>query len=146
MNGKNTFSVQALFKDRNMTSYINLGCAAFSVVILITFCIYGAVNRYDDWMVCLDIILAAVCFTGYFIFNSKPTLRWLNLLGVFFLSFALTFFFLNSYPVWADELNNITMYNSRGGLAPVITIIVMMLACIIAAIVSCFMPSEEKKA
>ena len=46
------------------------------------------------------------------------------------------------------ELINIKchdMYGSRGGLAPVITIIVMMTIGIVAGIVGCFLPSEEKR-
>lgn len=138
--------MKKIFSGRNAASYLNLACAAFSLVIAVVFCIYGAVFNYYDSIVCLNLILAAVCFIGFFLFNAYKPARWLNLLGVFLLSFALTFFFLNSFPVWADELNNITMYNSRGGLAPVITIIVLMLICIIAAIVGCFMKPEEREA
>lgn len=63
----------------------------------------------------------------------------LSLVSAACLSFALGLFFLNSFPVWADNLNGITMYASRGGLAPVVAIAAVMLACILAEIVSCFL-------
>ncbi len=53
-------------------------------------------------------------------------------------------FFLNSYPVWADRLNNISMYGSRGTLVPVIALLVLMVAAIVAGIVSCFTQKEGK--
>ena len=51
---------------------------------------------------------------------------------------------LNSYPVWADRLNNISMYGSRGTLVPVIALLVLMVAAIVAGIVSCFTQKEGK--
>ncbi|MFR1309401.1 MAG: hypothetical protein ACLSCO_11280 [Gallintestinimicrobium sp.] len=53
-------------------------------------------------------------------------------------------FFLNSYPVWADRLNGIDMYGSRGTLLPVITILVLCFATAIIGIVSCFMRKEKE--
>lgn len=52
-----------------------------------------------------------------------------NLLSVMCLSGAIALFFLNSFPVWADELNGITMYASRGGLPPVIVILILRYPC-----------------
>lgn len=138
-------TVKDVFVGRKLTSYLNLGAAAMCLITMITFCVYGAVNRYYDSIVCLNIILAMLCFTGYFLFNAYKGGRVLNIIGVILLSFALTFFFINSYPVWADELNGITMYGSRGGLAPVIAIIVMMVLSVVAGIVSCFLQPEERR-
>ena len=60
------------------------------------------------------------------------------------ITFGMGLFFLNSYPVWADRLNNISMYGSRGTLLPVITLLVLMVAAIVVGIVSCFTQKEGK--
>ena len=60
------------------------------------------------------------------------------------ITFGMGLFFLNSYPVWADRLNNISMYGSRGTLVPVIALLVLMVAAIVAGIVSCFTQKEGK--
>ena len=58
-------------------------------------------------------------------------------------SFGVGLFFLNSYPVWADRLNNITMYGSRGTLFPVISIMILCFVTVIIEIVSCFTRKER---
>ena len=131
--------------SKNTAAYISLVCAVLALAILAFYCVYAQINDYYDSVVCGCFILSAVCFLGYFLFNRIKALRFLNILAVFFLSFALCFFFLNSYPVWADELNGITMYNSRGGLVPVIGIMAATLICTVAGIVTCFMKPETKE-
>ncbi|MBC5736374.1 hypothetical protein [Lawsonibacter faecis] len=125
-------------KGRGPGALLSLGCAALGVVCLAAYCVYGAVFDYFDTGVCIALLLAAACAGVYALAEGKP-LGALNLVSAACLSFALGLFFLNSFPVWADNLNGITMYASRGGLAPVVAIAAVMLACILAEIVSCFL-------
>lgn len=138
-------TVNQVKKKRSVQAYISIAAAALSLVIAIGFCIYGAVFDYFDVVVLINLLVAALASGIYFFYSRYQSLRFLNLLAVFLVSFALAFFFMNSFPVWADELNNITMYGSRGGLAPVITIMIAMIACILVEIVVCFMPEKEEE-
>ena len=104
-------------KDRGPGALLSLGCAALGVVCLAAYCVYGAVFDYFDTGVCIALLLAAACAGVYALADGKP-LGALSLVSAACLSFALGLFFLNSFPVWADNLNGITMYASRGGLAP----------------------------
>lgn len=112
-------------------------CALLSLLTLIVYTVYGIVYIYFDWVVFGTLALGMLCAQGYVL--CKGT--WgslLNLLSVACLSFGVGLFFLNSYPVWADRLNNISMYGSRGTLFPVIAIILLVFLCAILEIISCF--------
>lgn len=112
--------------------------SAISLVCLIGYCIYGAVFDYFDTVVFLGFAAGILLAFGYAIIGQRRSFL-LNLLSVICTSMALGLFFLNSFPVWADNLNGITMYASRGGLAPVIAIMAAALLCIVLEIISCFM-------
>lgn len=116
--------------------------AVAGLVGLIAYTVYGFVFDYFDTAVfaaiVLGIILAALDVT-----NKVQPVRVFNLLCVVCLSFAIGVFFMNSFPVWADNLNGITMYGSRGGLPPVIAIMVIMLVAIISGIRACFAGEED---
>ena len=58
---------------------------------------------------------------------------------------ALGLFFLNSYNVWADWYGGFTMYGSRGGIGPVIALMVILLAGCITGTVSCFTVRRDKQ-
>lgn len=111
--------------------------ALLSLFTLIVYTIYGIVYIYFDWVVFLTLALTVVCAEGYVLLNNRAS-QYLNLASVACASFGMGLFFLNSYPVWADRLNNISMYGSRGTLFPVISIIVLVFASAIMEIVSCF--------
>lgn len=116
---------------------------AVNLVTLAAFCIYGAMYDYFDTVVFLSFLLGAACAAGYLLLSSKAA-ELLNLLAVICVTFGTGLFFLNSYPVWADRLNNITMYASRGTLFPVISILVLCIITVGLYIVSCFTGKEEK--
>ena len=111
--------------------------AALSVIALVAFIIYGNVFNYFDTVVCGCLIAAAVLFAFC---GWKPGIiaDFAILIAVFCMSAAESLFLLNSFPVWADNVNGITMYNSRGGLVPVVIILVIMLAAAIMGIICCF--------
>ena len=111
--------------------------ALLGLVGLAAFCIYGAVFQYFDLVVMLAIVLGAVCAEGYVLADARPA-ELLNLAGVACYAYAAGLFFLNSYPVWADWYGNFTMYGSRGGIAPVVAILVVLLAGCVTGIISCF--------
>lgn len=117
-------------------------CALLGLVGLVAFCIYGAMFQYFDLVVMLTIALGVVCAEGYALLDAKPA-QLLNLAGVACLAYAAGLFFLNSYPVWADWYGNFTMYGSRGGIAPVVVILVILLIGCVAGIASCF--TEKRK-
>lgn len=85
---------------------------------------------------------AAACFALYAVRNNGWA-EYLGLAAVVLLSYATGLFFLNSYTVWADWYGNFNMYGSRGGVAPVIVQLVLLLAAIILGIVSCFQSKGE---
>lgn len=116
---------------------------AVNLVTLAAFCVYGIMYDYFDTVVLLTFLLGCVCAAGYLILGSRVA-ELLNLLAVLCVSFGLGLFFLNSYPVWADRLNNITMYASRGTLFPVISIMILCAVTVVLYIVSCFTGKEGK--
>ena len=116
--------------------------ALIGLVGLAAFCIYGAVFQYFDLVVLLTIALGVVCAEGYVLLDAKPA-ELLNLAGVACYAYAVGLFFLNSYPVWADWYGGFTMYGSRGGIAPVVAIMVILLAGCVAGIISCFTPKRK---
>ena len=115
-----------------------------SAVSLAAFTVYGLVFNYFDTFVFGGLALAAVlyAFSGL----SKGKLADAALpAGVLSVAAAEALFFVNSFPVWADEVNGITMYNSRGGLVPVIGLLVLLLASAITGIAASFKASKEGK-
>lgn len=117
--------------------------AAIGLVTLIAYIIYGVVFDYLDLVVGLSIGLGIVLSALHFWLDVRMG-GICNLLSVMCCSGAIALFFLNSYPVWADELNGITMYASRGGLPPVIAILVLLFAIALAGTVSCFIPTQKE--
>ena len=104
---------------------------------------YGMVYDYFDTVVFLTLALGMVGMAAYALVDRAWS-ELLNLAVVACITFGMGLFFLNSYPVWADRLNNISMYGSRGTLLPVITLLVLMVAAIVVGIVSCFTQKEGK--
>lgn len=113
------------------------------IMVLIFFCIYGLIYQYFDTIVVLGMFLGIVCSELYLHCKNKAA-ECMNVVSILCDSFALGLFFLNSYPVWADRLNHISMYSSRGTLFPVITILVLQVAAILCEVFSCFCVREEK--
>ena len=129
-------------KAKSISAKLSLAAAAVSVITLLVFLIYGAVYSYMDSMVALALLLGAVCAAAYGLVDKKAT-EFLNLVEVLLISYGVGLFFLNSYPVWADRLNNITMYGSRGTLLPVISIMVLCFVTVFLYIASCFTRKER---
>lgn len=123
------------------TSFIN---TILMLVTLIAYIIYGVTYSYFDTVVCGFMVAAILLSAVHFLVDSKAA-QVCNLLEVMCISGGVALFVLNSYPVWADELNGITMYGSRGGLTPVIALLVLQFAAVILGIVSCFVPEKEGK-
>lgn len=123
---------------------LRLTAAVLSAVSLAAFTVYGLVFNYFDTFVFGGLALAAVlyAFSGL----SKGKLADAALpAGVLSVAAAEALFFVNSFPVWADEVNGITMYNSRGGLVPVVGLLILLLASAITGIVASFEASKEGK-
>lgn len=129
-------------KVKSLSAKVSLLSAALNLVTLVIFCIYGAVYDYFDTVVFLALALGVVCAVLYALMDNKVA-EVLNLAAVLCVSFGVGLFFLNSYPVWADRLNNITMYGSRGTLFPVISIMILCFVTVIIEIVSCFTRKER---
>ncbi len=131
-----------LFKSKSVSAKLSLLSAALGLVTLIIFCIYGAVYDYFDIVVFLTLGLGAACAAGYALLSARAA-ELLNLACVVLVTFGVGLFFLNSYPVWADRLNNISMYGSRGTLFPVILIMVLCFITAFVGIASCFTRKER---
>lgn len=129
-------------KVKSLSAKVSLLSAALNLVTLVIFCIYGAVYDYFDTVVFLALALGVVCAVLYALMDNKVA-EVLNLAVVLCVSFGVGLFFLNSYPVWADRLNNITMYGSRGTLFPVVSIMILCFVTVIIEIVSCFTRKER---
>ena len=129
-------------KGKSISAKLSLIAAAVNLVALVAFIIYGAIYSYMDSMVVLALLLGVVCGGAYALVDKKAT-EFLNLVQVLLVSYGVGLFFLNSYPVWADRLNNITMYGSRGTLFPVISIMILCFVTVIIEIVSCFTRKER---
>ena len=128
-------------KGKSISAKLSLIAAAVNLVALVAFIIYGAIYSYMDSIVVLALLLGAVCGLAYALVDKKAT-EFLNLVQVLLVSYGVGLFFLNSYPVWADRLNNITMYGSRGTLFPVISIMILCFVTVIIEIISCFTRKE----
>ena len=124
-------------KASGVSAKLSQFSALLGLVSLVAFCIYAAVFQYFDLVVLLTIALGVVCMEGY-VLSSARAAQLLNMFGVACYAYAVGLFFLNSYNVWADWYGNFTMYGSRGGIAPVVAIMVLLLVCCIAGIISCF--------
>lgn len=109
--------------------------ALIGLITLITYTIYGLMFDYFDLTVFLAQILGTACAQVYVLAEKS---QYLNLLSVICHSFGVGLLFLNSYPVWADWYGNFTMYGSRGGIAPVILLLVLSFLTILCGIISCF--------
>ena len=131
----------SLWSGKGMGARFSLFGAALALVCLIGYCIYGAVYDYFDTVVFGGIVLG-ILFAGLYSLSDSAALGIFNLLSALCLSAALGLFFLNSFPVWADRLNNITMYGARGSLVPVVAIILLCFAAAILGIASCFTRKE----
>ena len=129
-------------KAKSLSAKVSLLSAAVNLVTLVIFCISGAVYDSYDPVVFLALALGVVCAVLYALMDNKVA-EVLNLAAVFCVSFGVGLFFLNSYPVWADRLNNITMYGSRGTLFPVISIMILCFVTVIIEIISCFTRKER---
>ena len=129
-------------KVKSLSAKVSLLSAALNLVTLVIFCIYSAVYDYFDTVVFLALALGVVCAVLYALMDNKVA-EVLNLAAVLCVSFGVGLFFLNSYPVWADRLNNITMYGSRGTLFPVVSIMILCFVTVIIEIVSCFTRKER---
>ena len=114
-----------------------------SAAALIGFTVYGMVYDYFDTVVFLTLALGMVGMAAYALVDRAWS-ELLNLAAVACITFGMGLFCLNSYPVWAARLNDISMYGSRGTLLPGITLLVLMVAAIVVGIVSCFTQKEGK--
>lgn len=127
---------------KSFSAVAALAGAVLSAVAAVADLIYGLTyNEYFDSVVLLCMAGGTVCLALYALMNKAAT-EFLNLLAVLALGFGMGLFFLNSYPVWADWWGNFDMYGSRGGVGPVITIMVITLVAAICGIVSCFSRKE----
>ena len=130
-------------KTKSFSAKASLAGAVLSAAALIGFTVYGMIYDYFDTVVFLTLALGVAGMATYAL-ADKAWSELLNLAAVACITFGMGLFFLNSYPVWADRLNNISMYGSRGTLVPVIALLVLMVAAIVAGIVSCFTQKEGK--
>ena len=128
-------------KGESISAKLSLIAAALNLITLIAFVIYGTIYSYMDSVVVLSLLLSTVCGGVYALVDRKAA-EFLNLAQVILVSYGVGLFFLNSYPVWADRLNNITMYGARGSLVPVVAVILLCFATAILGIASCFTRKE----
>lgn len=136
--------VSVTSEEKKQPNKLRLTAAVFSAVSLIGFVIYGLVFNYFDTFVAGGLMLATVLY-AFSAFNKGKLGAIALPSGVLSVAAAQALFFVNSFPVWADEVNGITMYNSRGGLVPVIALLVLLLASAITGIVASFKASKEGK-
>lgn len=125
------------WKAKSLSEKSGLISLGLNLIAFVAFIIYGMLYNYLDAVVLATIGIGALGMAGYLFLRGKWT-EMLNLLAVVSTSFGLGLFFLNSYPVWADRLNHISMYASRGTLVPVVAIMILLVATIVSAIISCF--------
>ena len=128
-------------KGKSISAKLSLIAVAVNLITLIAFVIYGTIYSYMDSVVVLSLLLSTVCGWVYALVDRKAA-EFLNLAQVILVSYGVGLFFLNSYPVWADRLNNITMYGARGSLVPVVAVILLCFATAILGIASCFTRKE----
>jgi hypothetical protein len=119
----------------------SLFLAIVGLIVLAAYTVYGIVYEYFDSVV-FGALVAGVMMNLFASF-SGGRIKFFNLLAVLANCVALAFFFLNSFYVWADNVNDLDMYGSRGGLEPVVAIMVAVLFDILLGIIVCF--TKDKK-
>lgn len=124
-------------KNKSTSARLALIAAALSAVVAVVFLIYGLVYTYSDVVVLAAYVAAAVLF---WLYGTKDAAwsEYMGLIAVVALAYGMGLFFLNSYTVWADWYGNFDMYGSRGGIAPVIIQLVLVVVTLVLGIVSCF--------
>ena len=133
-------------KKNGTSGLLGLIAAALGLVSFVAFVIYGAVySSYADWGVALFLLLGALCSAGYVVFDAKWA-EVLPLAGVVCTGIGMNVFFLNSYNVWADWYGNFNMYQSEGGITPVIVLLVIDLLTIVAGIAAGFTRKHKEVA
>lgn len=110
-------------------------CALLGLASLAAYSVYGLIFDYFDLAVFLSQVLGVACAQIYVLVEKS---QYSNLLAVVCHSFGTGLLFLNSYPVWADWYGNFNMYGSRGGVFPVILLMVLLILTILCGILSCF--------
>ena len=128
-------------QKKGASAKFSIAAGLFGLITLIGFCAYGYYYDYFDTVVCGCFALGTILAFIYAGTRGSFT-EIFNLLTVMLFGFGLGIFFLNSYPVWADRLNNISMYGSRGTLAPVIAILALSFVTAVLGIFSCFSRRE----
>lgn len=129
-------------KKKSFSEKAALIAAAVTMAALVGFIIYSVVyHEYFDAVVLLCLVLGVAGYAAYALV-SHPIVQLLNAVSVFLISFGMGLFGLNSYNVWADWWGNFTMYGSRGGIAPVVALLVVQIAAIGLGIISSFSRKE----
>lgn len=129
--------MKIMAKANSLSAKASLAGAALSLIALVAFIPYGIIYDYFDGGVLLSLAVGTALAVGYALWNSWAA-ELFNVLAILFDTYGMGLFFLNSYPVWADRLNGITMYGSRGTLFPVVCIMVLCILAAIANIISCW--------
>lgn len=146
MDKKNNF-LETILGGQSIGNKICLVGSVFTVILLVVYSIYGIVYNYLDTMVEIFLILGILSAAVGGIYAGKVRIAgFLKLIAVMMICGAFALFFYNSYPVWADRLNNITMYSSRGTLVPVIALCVMFVVDLVGLMVSCYMYDGGERA
>lgn len=128
-------------KGKGLSVRAALLSAITGAVTLVAFMIYGIAYDYLDYVVALSLAAGILCIAAYAFVNSRMVM-FLNLVSVVITAYGMGLFFLNSHPVWADRLNHIEMYGSRGTLVPVVLILVLFVVTLVLGIVSCYSAKE----
>lgn len=142
--------MNALFSKRCLGKNITFFVALYSVICLVAYTVYGAVYDYFDIAVFLSMIFAIAAGFVYSLLRSDnkivgKILDFLNVIMAALLAIGFAVMIKNSIYVWADELNGIKMFGSRGGLAPVVALIAMFVVALVAEIVTCFFRDEKSE-
>jgi hypothetical protein len=132
-------------KAKGFGAMAGLLSAGAGVVTLVAYTVYGITFDYLDAVVEWTLLAGILCAVADTVLDQKA-FGLLNLISTMFISYALGLFALNSFPVWADNLNGITMYASRGGLVPVVILLLLFLITVVLEMISCFMTKGGKKA
>ena len=134
--------MKELFNKKDISSRFSVISACIGILVTVIFCIYAAVYDYFDIVVLICFVLG-IALSVLYVMKASKVSELFNLLSVLCYSFGVGLFFLNSYPVWADRLNHISMYGSRGTLLPVVTIMLLTFAAAITGMISCFARKEK---
>lgn len=137
---------KSFLSRKSAGEYLAAVAALMELVTLVYYCSYANSMGAVDGKVVIFIILAVISNLVYFFVDVESVLDIgiVEIAASVFTTFAIAYFFLNSWSNLADLLNGIQIFSGgKGSLSSIIAILVLLLIADVAEIIACFMKKNK---